>query len=272
MPFQPPPRLSFVLAGALAAGLVLAVASCSQVTPKGSAPVAHVDTHPPSPLRSPFDLEAVGSQLPTGAGGCLKGSVALSGGPGQCYRRLGKPVMITSAFVGPVITDALHFPGLYGFWVVLPAADVAALRAVTTTAAGAHANLAISVAGRGWLLPIPGRPFTNGQLEIFSPSLNNSLLSRNNEVLELHRILVQHSPSRLSVYPSGTWIWGSSVLVAPCLSVTGASSRGQSGRCRNVPRPTASFGHDLLRLPVGDPSRCLAPDLTRLDQWFSVVL
>jgi len=45
---------------------------------------------------------------------------------------------------------------------------VAALQAITTTAADTHANLAISVAGRGWLLPIPGRPFTNGQLEIFA--------------------------------------------------------------------------------------------------------
>jgi hypothetical protein len=95
--------------------------------------------------------------------------------------------------VGPVITDALHFQGLYGFWIVLPAADVATLQAVTTTAADAHANLDISVAGKGWLLPIPGRPFTNGQLEIFLPSENNSLPSRNHQVLELHRILVPPS-------------------------------------------------------------------------------
>jgi hypothetical protein len=107
-------------------------------------------------------------QSHTGAGGCPAGSVTLSGGPGQCYRQLGTPVTITSAIVGPVITDALHFPGLYGSWIVLPAADVAALQAITTTPADTHANLAISVAGRGWLLPIPGRPFTNGQLEIFA--------------------------------------------------------------------------------------------------------
>ena len=31
---------------------------------------------------------------------------------------------ITSATVGPVITDALHYRGLDGFWIVLPAADV----------------------------------------------------------------------------------------------------------------------------------------------------
>jgi hypothetical protein len=186
MPFQPRPRLSSVLASVLAAGLMLTVASCSHDTP---APVAHVLT----PARSPFVLKAVRIQPTTGTGGCPAGSVALSGGPGQCYRQLGTPVTITSATVGPVITDALHFQGLYGFWIVLPAAGVATLQAITTTAADAHANLAISVAGRGWLLPIPGRPFTNGQLEIFLPRTNNSLPSRNKQVLELHRILVPPS-------------------------------------------------------------------------------
>jgi hypothetical protein len=195
MPFQPSPRLSSVLASVLAAGLMLTVASCSHDTP---APVSHVLTPAPvahvlTPARSPFVLKAVRIQPTTGAGGCPAGSVALSGGSGQCYRQLGTPVTITSAIVGPVITDALHFQGLYGFWIVLHAADVAALQAITTTAADAHANLAISVAGRGWLLPIPGRPFTNGQLEVFLPSMNNSLPSRNNQVLELHRILI--SPS-----------------------------------------------------------------------------
>jgi len=197
MPFLPPPRLSSVLASVLAAGLMLTVASCSHDTP---APVAHV--LPPAPVghsagttvaaRSGalFVLKAVRIRPPTGAGGCPAGSVALSGGPGQCYSQLGTPVRITSATVGPVITDALRFRGLDGFWIVLPAADVAALQAITTTAADAHANLAISVADRGWLLPIPGRPFTNGQLEIFLPRKGNSLAIRNNQVLELHRILV----------------------------------------------------------------------------------
>ena len=186
MPLKPPPRWSSVLASVLAAGLMLTAASCSHDTP---APAAHALT----PARSPFVLKAVRIQPATGAGKCPAGSVALSGGPGQCYRQLGTPVTITSAGVGPVITDALHFRGLDGFWIVLPAADVAALRAVTTTAADAHANLAISVTGRGWLLPIPGRPFTNGQLEMFSPRLGNSLPSRNNQVLKLHRTLVPPS-------------------------------------------------------------------------------
>jgi hypothetical protein len=190
MPFQSPPRLSSVLASVLTAGLMLTVASCSHDTP---APVGHADTPPPSHLRSPFVLGAVGIQPTTGAGGCPAGSVTLSGGAGLCYRQLGTPVTITSAIVGPVITDALRIQGLYGFWIVLPGADVAALQAITTTAAGDHANLDISVAGRAWLLPIPGRPFTNGQLEMFLPSRGNSLPSRNNQVLKLHRILVPPS-------------------------------------------------------------------------------
>jgi hypothetical protein len=186
MPFHSRLRRSSVLAGVLVAGLMLTVAGCSHDAPAPAAPAAPAL----SPARSPFVLKAVRIQPATGAGGCPAGSVALSGGPGQCYRPLGTPAMITSAGVGPVITDALHFQGLDGFWIILPAADVAALQAVTTTASSAHANLAISVAGRGWLLPIPGRPFTNGQLEIFLPKTNNSLPSRNNQVLELHRILV----------------------------------------------------------------------------------
>jgi hypothetical protein len=185
MPFQPPPRLSSVLASLLAAGLMLTVASCSHDTP---APV-----HAVAPARPLFVLKAVRSQPTSGAGGCPAGSVALSGGPGECYRQLGRQVTITSAGVGPVITDALHFQGLDGFWIVLRGADVAALQAITTTAADAHANLAIFVAGRGWLLPIPGRPFTNGQLEIFLARRNNSLASRNKQVLELHRLLVPPS-------------------------------------------------------------------------------
>jgi hypothetical protein len=190
MPFQLPPRLSSVLASVLAAGLMLTVASCSHGT---SVPVGHADTPPPSHLRSPFVLGAVRIQPAMGAGECPSDSVALSGAAGQCYRQLGTPLAITSAIVGPVITDALRIQGLYGFWIVLPAADVAALQAIITTAADAHANLDISVAGRAWLLPIPGRPFTNGQLEMFLPRRGNSLPSRNNQVLELHRILVPPS-------------------------------------------------------------------------------
>lgn len=170
-----------------AAAIALLAAGCSHDT---AAPAL---TPALTPARSPFVLKAVRVQPATGAGGCPAGSTALSGGPGQCYRQLGKPVTINSAGVGPVINDALGFRGLYGFWIVLPTADAATLEAITTKAADARANLAISVNGRGWLLPIPGRPFTNGQLEVFMPIAYNPLSSRNKQVRELHRTLV--SPS-----------------------------------------------------------------------------
>jgi hypothetical protein len=181
------PRRPAVLASVLATGFLLAVAGCSHGP---AAPGAQASTQH---LRSPFVLRAVQAQSETATGGCPAGSVALIGGSGQCYRQLGTPVRITAATVGPVITDALHFQGLNGFWIVLPAADVAPLHAITTTAAGAQANLDISVDGQGWLLPIPLRPFTNGQLEMFLPKMGNSLSSRNSQILELHRMLVRPS-------------------------------------------------------------------------------
>lgn len=183
MPLQPPPRGLSVLASALAAaGVLLGVAGCSQVTPLGPnpAPVA-TPAVPPQQLPSPFVLEAVRIQSPTATGGCPAGSVALSGGPGQCYRQLGAPVTITSAYVGLVVTDTPHIPpGRYGFWVGLPAADLPTLHAMTTAAADAQGFLDISVAGRTWLLPRVRQPFT-GPLEIVLPSRN--------QVLQLHRLL-----------------------------------------------------------------------------------
>ena len=183
MPFQHP-RLPSVLASVLAAaGIVLAVTSCGNITPLGPSGPSSVapPAVPPPPLRSPFILEAVRIQAPTSAGGCPSGSVALSGGPGQCYGQLGTPVTITSAFVGSVVTGTHHIPpGLYGFWVTLPAADLPALHALTTAAYDAQGFLDISVAGQTWLLPRVRQPFT-GPLEMVLPAKD--------QVLLLHRLL-----------------------------------------------------------------------------------
>jgi hypothetical protein len=109
------------------------------------------------------------------------GSVALSGGPGECYSQLGTPLSISAGYVGPVVTDTAHIPaGLYGFWLGLPAADLPALLAITTAAAHAQGFLDISVAGRTWLLPRVLEPFT-GPLEMVFP--------RRSRVLQLHRLL-----------------------------------------------------------------------------------
>jgi hypothetical protein len=179
-----PPRLPYVLASALAAAaIVLAVASCGNIAPLGPSGPSSVapPAQPPPPLRSPFILEAVRIQAPTSAGGCPSGSVALSGGPGQCYGQLGTPVTITSAFVGSVVTGTSHIPpGQYGFWVTLPAADMPALHALTTAAYNAQGFLGISIAGQTWLLPRVRAPFT-GPLEMVLPAKD--------QVLLLHRLL-----------------------------------------------------------------------------------
>ena len=178
------PRLPSVLASVLAAaGIVLAVASCSTIAPLGPSGPSSVapPAVPPPPLRSPFILEAMRIQAPASAGGCPSGSVALSGGPGQCYRQLGTPVTITSAYVGSVVTGTPRIPpGQYGFWVTLPAADLPALHALTTAAYDAQGFLGISVAGQTWLLPRVRAPFT-GPLEMVLPAKD--------QVLLLHRLL-----------------------------------------------------------------------------------
>ncbi|HEY3954660.1 MAG TPA: hypothetical protein VGM53_14910 [Streptosporangiaceae bacterium] len=182
MPFRFPSRLASVLASVLAAGFTLTVAGCSgQITPLG--PYA-----PPKPhhLAAPLVLQAVRIQPATPAGRCPAGSAVLSApagsstpaaGPGHCYRKLGTPLTITSAAVAAATltpsranasTGQAAGASSYGFVIAPPASDAAALTAITTTAAGAHGNLALSVAGRTWLLPRVVRPFTH-QFQIMLP-------------------------------------------------------------------------------------------------------
>ena len=183
MPIQLRPRPSSILASVLAVGLMLTVASCSHITPIGPGATMPQPRH----LRSPFVLEAVRVQPSSPGGGCPAGSVSLSGGPGQCYRKLGTPVTITSAAVSS------HLPtpppgqktSQYGFIITVPAAKQAALTAVTTTAANAHGYLSISVAGRTWLLPRVVRPFTSPHFEVTFPNRN--------QVLQLQRMLAASS-------------------------------------------------------------------------------
>ncbi len=156
MLFQPgEPRSPSVLAIALAAaGLTLTVAGCSHVSPLGPDPAAAM---PPHHLVSPIILQAMLGQPVTPAGGCPASSVALSGpggGPtGQCYRKLGTPVTITSAAVSsfqprnPKDPQASP-PAGSGLLITLPAAGRAGRTAVTTKAYDSHGYLDISVAGR----------------------------------------------------------------------------------------------------------------------------
>jgi hypothetical protein len=194
MPLLRSPRhLSVLASGLAAAGLMLAGAGCSGITPLGPdtppKPVAVKQVTVAGPpmrvlmLGTPFVLAAMGSQAPTPAGDCPAGSVALSGGPGQCYRQLGTPETINAAQVSSIVKSLPGIPaGQSGFVITLPGADAPALKAMTTTAAGAHGYLSISVAGQTWLLPRVLHPLT-GSLQVTFPSTD--------EVRQLQRLLVQ---------------------------------------------------------------------------------
>jgi len=204
MPFRSPTRLSYVLAGVLAgllaAGVTLTVASCGQLTPLGPDPAATLPQ--PHQLRSPLVVQAVSIEQPTPSGGCPAGSVALpaAGNPAMCYRPAGTPVTITSAaassispFRPPPPPGQPPVPVQYGFWITLPAADAPALTAVITTVAGpqrpqgppvasaATAALTISVAGRTWFPVGFGIGLAGRQLQVD--------LSSRNQALQLQRML-----------------------------------------------------------------------------------
>ena len=186
MLFRLSTRPASFLASVLAAGLMLAVASCgSHLTPLGPAPSAPQPQH----LRSPIVLQAMRFQEPTPAGGCPSGFTMLSG-PGSdpaCYRPLGAPVTITSAAIAPGPTTGPASPSNappsgYGLFFFLPAAEGAKLTAVTTQAADSRAGAVdISVAGKIWGLPVTAAPITQGQFEIVLPDKN--------EFSQLQRIL-----------------------------------------------------------------------------------
>ena len=195
MPYQrprPPSALASVLA---AAGIVLAVASCTgQITPLGPDQATLPQPHH---LRSPLILQDMRTQgpAPVSFGGCPAGWVTLSGGdPGQCFRKTGTPVTITSAAVSPVFAfrpptppGQQATPVQYGFWITLPAADVPALAAVIPTPSGppgppsaSVVNAAtdfptISVAGHTWLLLGYGTRFAGRQFEATLPSRDQAL-------------------------------------------------------------------------------------------------
>jgi hypothetical protein len=173
MPFPPRPRRVPVLAGALAAGLMLAGAGCSHITPLG----------PTAPrlqqLRAPIVLQAMGVQdfVPS-TGRCPAGYTRLSA-PGQsaaCYRPLGAAVTFTSAAVSPGLTvgPVNAPPTAYGLLIAVPAADRAELTAVTTQAYNVQGAVDISVGGKVWGLPMAMGPLPRGQFTIMLPSKNQA--------------------------------------------------------------------------------------------------
>jgi hypothetical protein len=224
MPLQRPPRPLSVLASALvAAGLVLAVASCSNVTPLGPDP-APVSLPPAHTLGSPIVMQIMRSQPPTPAGRCPAGTIALFGSDPTvprtavarigrslrgskpvstatpppppkatptagvaCYRQVGRRVTITSAAVSSVTTHPNPpGPAWYVFSVAFPAADVAALTALIQQAYGSGDALGVSVAGKLWQAPQPRRKFS----ALRGEQIN--LLSRT-QAFQLYRLLVPSS-------------------------------------------------------------------------------
>ena len=205
MPVQRPPRPLQALASVLAAaGVVLAAASCAgHITPLGPDPAATMRQphHLPSPLILQ-DMRTQGQVSPPG--GCAAGWVTLSGEPGQpgqCYRKTGTPVTITSAAVSPVVSfrpppppGQQAPPVQYGFSITVPAADVPALAAVLPTGSGppgppsasavtsATPIPTVSVAGRTWVLLGYAAPSAGGQFDVMLPSRN--------QALQLHHLLV----------------------------------------------------------------------------------
>jgi hypothetical protein len=210
MPFRCPPRPLPVLASTLAAaGIVFAVASCSHMAPLG--PDQAATMRHPHHLRSPLILQDMRTrgQVPP-PGGCAAGWVTLSAGPGQpgqCYRKAGTPVTITSAAVSPVVSfrpppppGQQAPPVQYGFSITVPAADVPALAAVLPTGSGppgppgppaaSAVNSAtpiptVSVADRTWVLLGYASPSAGGQFDVTLPSRN--------EALQLQRMLAASS-------------------------------------------------------------------------------
>jgi hypothetical protein len=219
MQFQPPPRLASMVA---AAGLVLAVAGCSNITPLGQDPAA-VSFPPARDLGSPIIMQVMRSQPPTSTGRCPAGSIDLFGSqpnvlraaqassrPVQagtrstatpapaatpptppappagvaCYRPVGRPVTITSAAVSSVTTHR-NQPGpvSYGFVVAFPAADVAALTADIRQAYDSGDAVGMSVAGKLWQAPQPRRRYSALR------AAQITLLSRT-QAFQLYRLLV----------------------------------------------------------------------------------
>jgi len=169
-------------AGITFAAVALTIAGCSHALPLGQAPAGQHH------LNSAIVLEIVLSQPPSTAGTCPTGYASLPKaaeqfpGGGQCYRRLGKPLTITSAAVTYLQQPAANqHPANYGLGISVPAADKAPLLAITTKAFHSRDQIATVVAGKTWSVANVESPFTS-QFEI--PAQNAK------QALQLQRLLI----------------------------------------------------------------------------------
>jgi hypothetical protein len=190
---------------------VIAVASyTSHLTPLQPDLAATIPS--PSHLGSPIVVQAMLVQLSSSPGGsCPAGYTGMSGPaaqPGQCFRKLGAPVTFTTAGVTSYQPRPPLPPGTSALLIGLPAADVAALTAVTreasdavprsaipqsagpqksaaTPSAGPQGAVVISVAGKTWAILVTTQPITAHWFSIVLPGENLAL--------QLERILVPSS-------------------------------------------------------------------------------
>jgi hypothetical protein len=179
MPFELPPRPLPILAGTLAAiAFALTLAGCSHVTPLGPDPAATMP--PPRHLGSPIVMQVMLGKPSTPPGGACPAGYAVLSGPaaadntGVCYGKLGSPVTFTSAGVSAGQSDG-STGSEAALMINVPAADRAALTAITTKAYKAKGYVDISVAGQTWAIPEAMAPLTQGQFEISLPSKNLAL-------------------------------------------------------------------------------------------------
>jgi len=106
-------------------------------------------------------------------------------GSAGCYRKLGTPATFTTAAVTVFRQPAGPHgqPAQYVLRITLPAAEAAALTAITTNVAGTQEQLAIIIAGQAWGAFVTPNPLTNGEFGIPVQSLN--------QALQLQRIMLQ---------------------------------------------------------------------------------
>jgi hypothetical protein len=224
MPFQPPRPRSVLVSVLTAAGVVLAVAGCSSITPLGPDP-APVSLPPARDLGSPIIVQVMRPRPPTPAGQCPADSVALFGSEPNvprtaqigakpahaqiiqgstahpppatapaapaalpagvtCYLPAGTPVTITSAAVSSVTTSR-HQTGPASYGFVV-AFPAADVAALTALIRQAyHSGDALGISVAGQLWQAPQPP--RKLIALRAEQIN--LLSRN-QAFQLYRLLV----------------------------------------------------------------------------------
>jgi hypothetical protein len=164
MPFQPPRSLTVLASAPAAAGLVLAAAGCSHVTPLGPDP-AQVSLPPARPLGSPIIMQVMRSQFPTPTGACPAGSVALFGSQPNVPRAVVAPVGPPVPVHSPLIqgSTATPTPSATPATPPAPQAGVACYRPVgtpvtITSAAVSSVTTNRNQPGRAWYVFVVAFP------------------------------------------------------------------------------------------------------------------